>query len=845
MIGRRTFLKWGTAAPIALSQRATAHAANLTPQNTIVVIDGLVQTTSPELVAVVLDAFARKGLPVTCLIEPDLVRLNASTANSALFEMLRNRLERAPGLIQAVPVVRGLGGMTPYFQARAAHDAQQALQGPLWGIEGTRSSSLIGQTIACNMLEKPEAPSGVRASGIRNILMRPQVSTRVKPEAWDDGVVRLIGGQRVTLEGFQSASIFDPRQSVERVFYLSAEDFGFIPLARLEQAASAFAARVLQQGGARWVSSILASDLQFRDSYAYSRKVALHFVLGPKVTKEDRFTLTKFRQELSEAGQPSSFGPMTALDPMTGYWVALEGSDPSGPIETFTLNKGEIRVDPKTSSSTAYGIAAALYDREKVGLSADNILNLPTVHIQDGRTIFEGIESVLSTGDCVIAVSAELLRSRVQRNALKQALRAVEYDGITTTVSLPEYVRQIVPIGPYISHFRRTQAHRQNALRQPQLPSNDERGQLIADAKVAWSYFERWTNPKTGLCPATANFAPGQRRLHEAVTMWDVGSHIFALMAAVDLALISPQKFQASIRRILPNIAGRRSQGRLLPQGWIATDKFKWGVKDFDGCDAGRLLAALYNLDMHPQTKVKSAPIVASWDLEDIVNEGIIYSVEDGVLASTYKSHCAHYAAWAFRTWGIEVKSPYEVFGGSSNSDGQMTLLEVGGRIGPLGAEPLLMEAIEFGMSAESAYLADVLFAAQLEEYAETGRVICVSEGPINSPPWFLYQGLQFDAEGRVWATDTVAGLDAHRTKTFRDEHLSISSKGAYLWSAYRDHQFCDKLRNLVREKARTPYGFASSINLKTGRASKTYSDINTNAVILQSIAQILKTASP
>lgn len=170
-----------------------------------------------------------------------------------------------------------------------------------------------------------------------------------------------------------------------------------------------------------------------------------------------------------------------------------------------------------------------------------------------------------------------------------------------------------------------------------------------------------------------------------------------------------------------------------------------------------------------------------------------------------------------------------------------MALLEVCGHIGPMGAEPLLMEALEFGMSPESAYLADVLFAAQLEEYEETGRLICVSEGPINSTPWFLYQGLQFDALGRVWATDTVAGLEEHRSEAFRDEHLSVSSKAAYLWSAYKDHPLSDKLLSFVREKARTPYGFASSINEKTGEPSRTYSDINTNAVILQSIAARLK----
>ena len=844
MIGRRTFLKWGTATPIFLSRQAIASSDTRPPENTIVVVDGFDRTTEADQVSIVLEAFARKGLPVTCLLELNPTSQNSGSPSRALFELVRDRLEAAPGLVQAAPVVPQLGAMTPYFQARAAHDAQKALQNALWGDDNIPPHVVSSHTIACDMLEEPIAPSGVRASGIRNILMRPRVSAPVRPEAWEDGILRLIGGQRVALQDTPTISIFSRNQPVERVLYLSARDFATLPLARIEPLASAFAERILRKPSMTWASPILASDLQFRDSYAFNRNVALHFVIGPETSEQDRETLDGFRLELTQEGLPSSFGPRTSSEAGSGYWIELENGDPLSEVATYKLSNEEISIDGAAFDGITYGIAVALSARGSVGLNADNILNLPTIHIQNGRFIHGSLEARLGTGDCVIAIPAELALSRAHRSALKQSLRAIQHDGISNITSLTDYVRHLVPTGPYITHFRRTQAFHQNLAREPQVPRDDELDELMADAEVAWSYFERWTNPNTGLCPATANFEAGQRELHEAVTMWDVGSHIFALIAAVDLELISPKKFQSSIRRILPNIAGRRSQGRLLPQGWIATDKFKWGIKDFDGCDAGRLLAALYNLDMHPLAAGVSAATVAAWDLNDIVQDGIIYSVEDGALTSTYRSHCAHYAAWAFRTWGIEVRSPYEVLSGRSDSDGRMALLEVGGRIGPMGAEPLLMEAIEFGMSAESAYLADVLFAAQLEEYAETGKLVCVSEGPINNPPWFLYQGLQFDASGREWATDTVAGLEAHRTKAFRDMNLSISSKGAYLWSAYRDHPFCDRLRSVVRNKARTPYGFASSINQATGVASSAYSDINTNAVILQAIAHKVKAHS-
>lgn len=838
MIGRRTFLKWGSAAPLLLSHSPIASAAGIL-QNTLLVIDDLGITTDPQRTAIVLDAFARKGLPVTCLLDPKQGQLQP---NSALSHVLREPAESTPGLLQIVPLVAQLGTMTPYFQARAAYEARRALLTSIWRNEDRQPANIAtSQTLACDMLPVSTAPAGVRASRIRNVLMRPHVSAQVRPEAWDNGVVRMIGGQRIRLQSPQTAYSFPKNPNVEQVYYLSAQDFSQLPLAGLEASASAFAAQILQPRGDHWPSAILASDMQFRDAYAYRRYVGVHFILKPDSTAHDQEVLKSFRQELANEGLPSSHGVDASVGSSPHYWINLKGQASNNPSKTQAPLMDASSPSRRTNAVGGYGQAIELTGKHEAGLSARNTLKLSTVEIQNVKTVEETLQASMGAADSVLSIPAGILQSKAHQKVLKNALHRIRDDGISQVISLPDYARHVVPTDAYTTHFRRTEAYRPQIAKPPQVPSVKERRLLMEDAKVAWSYFEQWTNPKTGLCPATANFSASHLRLHETVTMWDVGSHIFALMAAADLELITAQTFQRAIRKLLPNIAGRRSQGRLLPQGWIATNKRKWGNRNFDGCDAGRLLAALYNLDTHPLAKGLATSTVTSWDLEHIVKDGVIHSVEEGVLTSTFRSHCAHYAAWAFRTWGIEAQSPYEVFQEKSSSDGQMTLLEVCGHIGPMGAEPLLMEALEFGMSPESAYLADVLFAAQLEEYEETGRLICVSEGPINSTPWFLYQGLQFDALGRVWATDTVAGLEEHRSEAFRDEHLSVSSKAAYLWSAYKDHPLSDKLLSFVREKARTPYGFASSINEKTGEPSRTYSDINTNAVILQSIAARLK----
>ncbi len=849
MMDRRTFLKWGLAAPIILSP-LQGGANTQAPQNTIVVLDDVGPDTDAEGLAIVLNAFAKQGLPVSCLVEANEQR--RLTAEHPVSQLLRAQRKKLPGLFEVLPVVPDLGLLTPYFQARAVYQAQIDLFTSVWGDDIADMGTFNPQSIGCDFVERPLAPSGVRASGIRNVLMRPSATTPVRPEAWDDGVLRMIGGKRVQLSTYKAATSGSTAPRVERVFYVSASEISQTALARLDVAASQFAAGIQVQDGANWSSPILASDIQFRDAYGYRRNMGLHFFLDENANDDDRATLADFRLDLIKAGVPSSFGapvgPTAKATTGTGYWVDVQGmtgaDSPLRPLEVF--GEGTQLTSATSPTPGAYGMGVQLSDLNDLGnagIDLNNNIHVPTFHVDDAASVVRLAEGAFGTDDFVVLVTASALGSRSQRSLMKDALLGLADDGITSSKTLPNYVRSIVPTGAYISHFRRTVAYEMASQPNRGAPDAQAIERYMEDAKIAWGYFQRWTDKKTGLCPATVNFSPGNEELHKAVTMWDVGSHINALIAAYDLKLVTKTQFQRAVKKILPNIAGRRSQGRLLPQGWIATDRIKWGTKDFDGCDAGRLMAALYNLDSHPAAQDKAAKIVAAWDLRDVVIDGVIYSVQQGELETTFRSHCSHYAAWAFRTWGIEVRSPYEVFDGVSNADGKMAVLEVGGHIGPMGAEPLLLEAIELGMSAESAYLADVLFAAQLEEYDDTGRLTCVSEGPIDRAPWFTYQGIQFDAPGRVWATDTVAGLDEHRSPEFREKNAVISSKGAYLWAAYKDHSYCDMLVEYVREKARSSNGFSSSIYQSTGKATSTYADINTNAIILQSIAQIMKNA--
>jgi hypothetical protein len=175
-----------------------------------------------------------------------------------------------------------------------------------------------------------------------------------------------------------------------------------------------------------------------------------------------------------------------------------------------------------------------------------------------------------------------------------------------------------------------------------------------------------------------------------------------------------------------------------------------------------------------------------------------------------------------------------------------MRLLHQVGRIGPYGAEPLLLEAVEMGLSDPSAFLADVLFGAQHRAHRETGVLYCVSEAPLDRPPWFTYQGLDVTSTEARWAVSGPTTDPRNRTEAFARGMLLINSKAAYLWAAARPSAFSALLVDAVQE-CRNPGlpGFSPGIFAATGQPMGGYTDVNTNGVILQAIAFILRGHRP
>lgn len=850
---RRSFLLSGAALLCARPTFVTAQVPFFNTRVTCVVITDVTAESSIPHVVALFDALVEKGVPFTCLVDPYAANGKPLPPNHPLSQMLTAYAflgER----IEVATYANDLPQQKEYFQSRTVRDANQALRDVITGHRDTDVRQTLLRTVAHDEAPSPEEPTGVRSAGVSTVLSIPEHDAPVRSERWSNGVVRLFGGTRLDLAQYTTTDISAPPDVTQSLYYLSAKDVSMMTTDQLSKLCGAFADDLLGTELSGQNSLQRVSDVLLRDDFAFSRFLSVHLVRPHKDDAEAHNLITQFRNDLAEVGIRSSIGDLPShmqAGTRQSYWLPMtaadrEGGDPKPEdmLETVihNLGSGFVRSSDQGSAPLTAGNPLRFVDlnSDAPGVNADGALGLPCLDVADAQIASQIGHYLKHTNDVVLSVRAEALKKPFVRQALKSDLLALASTGVTKIVPVVELGQFIAPRGAELSRHRKSTALAPYVNATHRKTTDTDRVALMEDAQIAWSYFEKHTINATGLCPATVNFSARDGRRHPTVTMWDVGSHINGLVAAAQLGLISRKRFDRNIAQILRQVRGRETQGRLLPQGWLRVDRQKWGNRDFDGSDAGRLLASLENLRRFAGLEDQLEALVGSWDLDQIIVDGEVNSVIDGDMVSAYRSHSAHYSARAFRYWGLDVRSPYEVTEGLSDYDAQMALIEAASWIGPIGAEPLLLEAMELGMSKESAYLAEVLYAAQFEEFQDTGRFIAVSEGPIDLEPWFTYQGLQLDAKKRTWALDTVGHDDRYMTPAFWEKHLVLSSKAAFLWNAYKPVEHSHRVLDEVRQTTRTRFGFASSTFDHNGRVTATYTDINTNAVILQSIAHML-----
>ncbi len=846
---RRALAVLGAAgiAPAALASGAGAAAtgagtgAALPPEP---MLDPLPRMDSPKPVFVVLndlgadltaDAFRAVAQPFADLgIPVGVVLGNADTlpeVTAALLALVAD----SPDLAEIIAAAPGLASLRPYFQLRAAAEARARVAALLDPSHPRRTPPIL--SLAAEAADNAPALDGLRAVGFRNVLLLPGTDP-VPPHCGalpclHQGVRRrIIDPLGPTLQMLATAIVAQDKivlcLSLERSVALATEE--------LQTRSVALARTIEGESMARRVFAALPRDHVRWFASGTERLVALRIEEPPAGDGSSQAALAAFTDDLRAAGLAFTLTPASSGSDC----VRLAGTSPAC-IATRNLSQD------RRAELAAHGVEVILHpqDGPVAGLDENGLLHLAeTLTLGAEPSLGRGLDGLHPLQDALLGVTPAAYADAVLRGRLVADLQGIVAQTQSRCLPVPAYAEALRPADPV---YRVMLATRRAALPAPQEMSAAEREEFLEDARIAWSYVGGLTDRRTGLCPSTAAFDRDEQTLYPYLTMWDLGSLFQATLAAHELGLIQTAEFDTRIKALLAALPSEKVAGLTLPPEEIRTDRKAVSAPGFNLCDAGRLLSALAEVDRYPAAQGLAAGPVGRWALAGVIRERQLLTVTGSALAPVPVSHCSSYAARAFGRWGLAAASPHDLMRGETPTDARMALLYEVARIGAIGAEPLLLETVEMGASAASDYLTEVLYAAQVRFFARDGRLIAVSETPMDRAPWFTAQGFLVDGgTDGDWDVQSPDPMPAYDSPAFKADARVISTKAAFLWAAVRPGPYSARLLDLVRRQARASrLGYAAGIYAASGVVMRDYTDINTNGVILQAIAYALRGHRP
>jgi hypothetical protein len=846
---RRTFLATATAGVLASQARAANPETEFGPARLLTIVPDVGPSTDPAVLQATLQALVERRLPSCIIVHRFDGASTGLSPDMPLAGILRSFSARAPGLIEIVAWAPVLGRKRPFEVARAAMESRSALVSSVWGTGQDEVPSTAIVSIATDFAAEQFSVGDVISAGFRNVIILPQRSASPDARLDPNGVLTVLGGTRTNLEDAE-ALVLQAQANTQVKLILPIATFEKQGLVGIGAAVSRLATTIHSQELAGRVTTLLLRDLLLRTDATYRKKIALHLFDPQEDDEAGAQAALEFRKKLDEfdirysVGRPLA-GSAQQWSVDEGYWIAAprhrvrSAGTPSGKRLVFVNrppgadNTGwlsESPLEPGVAVVLSAGAAGRCGLDDRLSLHVAVLLNMSSPP-QFGIDHSNPVEP---TGEGVIVVGPGAIATAAQRIEAIRRLRKLADSGVVQFVPLDEFSISRLPDDPVLPNC--LQAARFQATRDSILQSGRRRDEdLMLDAAAAWKYFKRGTNPKTGLCASTTvRGEPASG--YASATMWEVGSQINALIAALGLGLIDDDDFKSRTRAIIRAIERTVAKGRILPPEWVDTRTGR-SSRNFNSFDTGRFLLALDRLRKHRLAPNNIEMLVGDWDFGTILLNRRLHSIRDGKLVDDYNSLYSEYAAAGFRAWGFDVTSPFEPLQNVATPDQQMALLYTVARIGPIGAEPVLLELVDKTESPAADYLSDLLFAAQLDLHRRTGLLVFPSETPLDRPPWFAFQGYSVEVSDNPWSVKFDSSEPEFQTEEFLRSARANSSKAAYLWHAMRPSQASQLMVERTRKVARSDFGFLSAIYVESGSPTQMYSDLNTNSVILQSIA--------
>ncbi|MEH6834768.1 MULTISPECIES: DUF3131 domain-containing protein [Falsihalocynthiibacter] len=813
------------------------------------ILTGITSTTPPDSLLALLEPFVSANIPVSCIVSPEIAT-GTLLPDSSLAGYLRRFIADYPAQIEIVLKAPTLSERPYYFQSRMATQARRALEDGLVTAQSDHQLTRSVLTVANFGTSGRYQPGGVRAAGFRTVLSLPESGIEPADSRWDQSVLHIFGGMHFGLnESFDSiknaltASIQDDTRSLLALSLegLTPENSGLAA-----QRMTKIASLISEFSLARQIVPTTPTDYHVRASPDPETVIGLRLDVTGKPDEPGG----EAALELAEWLRAHNFH-FTVAGEHAQSWQEDGGDVCPLAGQSSDESLGNCRMlgdesDQKNTPRVPPRIAMVPFPEIDLIAGVDHQASLhpPRLHfIDETNSSSQAASKIGILEDTVLVLDQKSYRNAAQRQRTIAIINRLKHHSGYWITDVATLADQILPADSLSSVYHQTQEIMHSEQLAFAQSEQLDRDLLLRDAKLAWRYFKRFTNAETGLISSTTYLVDDVNTFFDYATMWDIGSQLLGMVAAVKLDLMSLTELNSWAERIIEGLPAVTIQGLQLPGSFVHVAYEEEPTPSFNTCDTGRLLNAFHQLrTFSPALNDLIEQKVASWSLKETIHDGRMHDVSEPLTYDRFISHCTNYAARGYAAFGIAAQSPYAPLDGRTDADAVIELLFSASKIGSIGAEPLLLEGVELCFTPETQYLADMLFSAQLEDNQTTGTMRCVSESPIDMAPWFTYQGYSIDDFANPWRVQVISDDDQYTQPDFLRSIEVVSVKAAYLWAATHPHEYSHALVDYVRSRARIEnFGFSPGIYMKNGLPMAGYSDLNTNGIILEAIAHILK----
>ena len=362
----------------------------------------------------------------------------------------------------------------------------------------------------------------------------------------------------------------------------------------------------------------------------------------------------------------------------------------------------------------------------------------------------------------------------------------------------------------------------------------------IEHAKIAWTYFENNYQEETGFYNSVDKYP--------ATTLWDIGSSLHALISAYEIGILDKSEYDVKMSKILISMAGIKLYQDKLPNkvySTITLSMVDYGNRvslegiGWSAMDIGRIFSAFSRIrKFHPQYTIMVNNIVKRWDIDEVLIKnstlhGIGFNFKDKKTQIVQEGKLGYeeYAAKGYLINGFDATESYkytdfikfqEFYGVEIGTDTREVKKHLAYNY--ILSEPYILDGIEYGWDINSKELAYRVYKVQKARYNETNIPVALSEGHIDSAPYFVYNAIY--TNGDKWTCLAENGDDAEEFKFF-------STKAAYAWTTLYKDDYSDVLNKKLEGLYDTEKGWYSGIYDKEAKINMALT-ANTNGVILE-----------